>query len=379
MVHARRFELLLDQIYGAALDPAQWVGALQTLKDELSSQCTTLYFQDSSSARSNFVVDMDRSAVAAYDRHYYRLNPFPAAAARKPDGEISTGYESVDMKAMERGEFYNDFMRPQGLYDCMGFVVTRDADAVLALVTSRARAAGLYKSADKRLMKRVSLHVQRAVEMCRRLSVVQALHGGLVRGLDGLRVGAVLVDDGCRVLFANRVAEAILRCEEALTSRGGRLRAATPLATEMLERHILAAAATGLGRGDDPGGVVLLPTVRGRPLTAMVYPCRVDVRLGYGQPAAIIFMSEPDRGVRSNEHEVARIYRLTRSEARLLGALLEGKRLKDYAEESGLTLYTVKGYLKSLFSKTGTSRQADLIRLVLSDQVLRLASNPPDR
>jgi DNA-binding CsgD family transcriptional regulator len=374
MVDARRFELLLDQIYGAALDPTQWVGALQLLNDELSSQCATLYFQDRNSAHSNYVVGMERSAVATYDEHYYRLNPFPAAAARKPDGEISTGYESVDMKAMERGEFYNDFMRPQGLYDCMGFLVRRDADAVLALVTSRARGAGLYESADKRLMKRVSPHIQRAIEICRRLSVVQVLHGGLALGLDGLEVGAVLVDGDCRVLFVNRVAEAILRCEEGLTSRGGRLRAATPQATERLERQILATAATGLRRGDNPGGIVILPTPRGRPLMAVVYPCRMDMRLGYGEPAAIIFVSEPDGRVRINEQAVARIYDLTRSEARLLGALLEGKRLSEYAEEAGITLNTVKGYLKSVFSKTRTSRQSDLVRLVLSDQVLRLAS-----
>jgi DNA-binding CsgD family transcriptional regulator len=65
---------------------------------------------------------------------------------------------------------------------------------------------------------------------------------------------------------------------------------------------------------------------------------------------------------------------LTPAETRLLRSLLDGKRLADYARDADIGLFTAKGYLKQIFSKTGASRQADLVRLVLADPILRLVA-----
>jgi len=80
-------------------------------------------------------------------------------------------------------------------------------------------------------------------------------------------------------------------------------------------------------------------------------------------------MERPD----IDERHVALAYGLTRAETRL-GALLDGKRLGDYAREAGITLFTAKGYLKQIFIKTGVNRQADLVRLILGDPALRLVA-----
>jgi DNA-binding CsgD family transcriptional regulator len=76
--------------------------------------------------------------------------------------------------------------------------------------------------------------------------------------------------------------------------------------------------------------------------------------------------------VLASDRHVAQRYGLAPSEARLLLTLIEGRRISDYATEAGITLNTAKEYLKKLFDKTGTSRQADLVRLILADPVLRL-------
>ena len=60
------------------------------------------------------------------------------------------------------------------------------------------------------------------------------------------------------------------------------------------------------------------------------------------------------------------LYRLTRTEARLVAALAEGERLEGAAQALGVTLGTGRTYLKRVFHKMGVSRQVDLMRLVLS-------------
>jgi DNA-binding CsgD family transcriptional regulator/PAS domain-containing protein len=374
-VNSRRFAELLDQIYEAALDPVAWPIALETLSNLLSSDIFTLYFQDNGAAYSQQVVGMERSSIAAYDQYYCKMNPFPAAAARRPDGEISVGHECVDMNAMERGEFYNDFMRPQGLHDCIGFIVQRESSAVLAIAGSRLKRAGLYTEADKTLMRQISPHIRRAVSIHRRLSVAEGLRGGLVVALDRLGVGALLIGGDGRVLYANRAAEAALQRGDVLVCQHGCLRAATSHGSEDLDRQIRAVVSTGSRRGHESGGVVTLPTTTGQFATILVCPCRGTMRLGHSDPAAMVFVGDSQAPVAPDEPHLARRYGLTRAEVRLAGALLEGKRLSQYADKAGITRNTAKGYLKQLFNKTGTDRQADLVRLILSDQLLRLAAS----
>jgi DNA-binding CsgD family transcriptional regulator len=58
------------------------------------------------------------------------------------------------------------------------------------------------------------------------------------------------------------------------------------------------------------------------------------------------------------------LYGLTDAEARLTCALLEGARLEDYAERVGISMNTARTHLKSVFAKTDTDRQAELMRLL---------------
>jgi DNA-binding CsgD family transcriptional regulator len=60
------------------------------------------------------------------------------------------------------------------------------------------------------------------------------------------------------------------------------------------------------------------------------------------------------------------LYRLTQTEARLVAALARGERLETAARALGVTFGTGRTYLKRVFLKMGVSRQADLMRLVLS-------------
>jgi len=59
-------------------------------------------------------------------------------------------------------------------------------------------------------------------------------------------------------------------------------------------------------------------------------------------------------------------YSLTPAESELLGLLASGHCLSDAAKARGVSLNTVRSQLKQVFAKTDTSRQAALIRLVLT-------------
>jgi len=156
-----------------------------------------------------------------------------------------------------------------------------------------------------------------------------------------------------------------------ITLSRGALRSQDPRQGQRLSHLIALAARTSSGKGADAGGIVTLPRPEGAPLSLLVSPFRV-AKAGFGPPlpAAVIIFSDPDAKASSSEEILAQTYGLTRAEASLLAALVEGQSPNEYARERGLTEYTPKKHLQRIFQKTGHHRQIDLIRAIIANPAL---------
>ena len=68
---------------------------------------------------------------------------------------------------------------------------------------------------------------------------------------------------------------------------------------------------------------------------------------------------------------------LSGAEARLARAICHGDSVEEYARDQGLRLPTVRTQLSSIFNKTGTQRQAALVRLIAGIPVVRDSAESP--
>ena len=84
------------------------------------------------------------------------------------------------------------------------------------------------------------------------------------------------------------------------------------------------------------------------------------------RPVAIVFVGDPDRTTEMDPAQICQLYGLSRAEARVVALLASGYRLDLVAETLGVTYDTVRKHLKQVFSKTGTDRQAELVRLMVT-------------
>jgi DNA-binding CsgD family transcriptional regulator len=57
---------------------------------------------------------------------------------------------------------------------------------------------------------------------------------------------------------------------------------------------------------------------------------------------------------------------LTLAERRVLRAVAQGLGPQDAADALGVSLTTIRTHLQNLFAKTGTTRQADLVRRLMT-------------
>jgi DNA-binding CsgD family transcriptional regulator len=85
-----------------------------------------------------------------------------------------------------------------------------------------------------------------------------------------------------------------------------------------------------------------------------------------------VFVTDPTRTVKADVDVIRQFCGLTPTEATIAVKLAAGSTLSDIAEELASSQGTVRWHLKPVLAKTGTKRQAELVRvLTTSPAVIR--------
>ena len=172
--------------------------------------------------------------------------------------------------------------------------------------------------------------------------------------------GIFLLSRDQRVLFANARGQETVAAADGLTLGPTRqLHAATAADTRALRQ----AAAAQL---EDPRDVTLLVAKPSgeRPLIVLVR--RLPGQAVDGGPVIVVFVTDPDQRASIPVEVSARMYGLTPAETRIAKAIIAGQRVNEIADSFGIARTTVIFHLRSIFRKTNTSRQAELISLFMA-------------
>jgi DNA-binding CsgD family transcriptional regulator len=230
----------------------------------------------------------------------------------------------------------------------------------------RSKGQGPFGAAEERLLRALMPHLQRAVQLHRRLAAAELTSRSLAESMDRLPYGVILLDERGQVLLANWFARGRLAACDGLTEERGTLGASMRSESSALRRLVADALDVAAGRRP-AGGVLRLSRPSGaRPLSLLVAPFKRAAAGPFGdpQPAAVVFVSDPDARIDAPADMLARLHGLSPAEANVAAEVLEGGSLSDVAERLGITRNTANTHLKRVFEKTGTRRQSDLVRLL---------------
>jgi DNA-binding CsgD family transcriptional regulator len=111
---------------------------------------------------------------------------------------------------------------------------------------------------------------------------------------------------------------------------------------------------------------MLLRRASGRPLHCRLTRFYSDKSFLEASPSAIVFVQDPDNPPVSRGEALRSLYGLTPSEAQLADLMLAGETVGTAAEKRRITNESARTQLKIILRKTGTNRQAELIRLMLN-------------
>ncbi|MDB5737963.1 MAG: hypothetical protein JWO65_1631 [Sphingomonas bacterium] len=167
--------------------------------------------------------------------------------------------------------------------------------------------------------------------------------------------GIIACDRAGLIHYRNPAAEWQLTVGFPLQRSRGHIVAATGLDQDQLTKAIIAAADKGLG-----ARICADQGTRGR------FVVRVETDL-LMRPLVIITVRDVGKHVSRVVEDATAAYGFTPAEAALAHSLLQGCSVEDHACEKGLRVSTVRTQLRGLMGKTETSRQGQMISLLLSD------------
>jgi DNA-binding CsgD family transcriptional regulator len=365
-VETEHLSKAVGDIYDAVLDPDLWPLALTGILQFVGGKAANFFWQDLSKERAGVFhsVGIDPVFLQSYFDIYTRFNPFYPAAAYFPPGEVFGSPEILPMSELIQTRFYNEWLKPQGLADTLAVNLEKSAKSVAALAIIWADEDGLVDESARRRLRLIVPHMMRASSISQ--VVAEHLRGNVALGaaLDQIAAGVFLVDGAGRLVFANEPARNLLTTGDLL--RDGPLGLA---AIDQNANRALQSALTALGRSviKSTASAILLKVEGHERWMAHVLPLNSSKgprpAVGYSAVAAI-FVRKAAIETASALETVARLYRLTGSELRVLSAVLEIGGVPDIADTLGISESTVRTHLKRLFQKTGSHRQVDLAKLV---------------
>lgn len=198
------------------------------------------------------------------------------------------------------------------------------------------------------------------------LRSMQALSSAAIDRYERYHVGMVMVDDEGAVLYCNEAARRLFGAGHALCVDGnGCLAARDAAQADALMQSVRGHIARGRAAQRPEPSLHKLPRDAARP------PLLVAVNSYRGADGratnwAVVLIYNPDHPPVQRAEVIRNFYELNPQEAQLVCAIAAGDSLEDIARHSSRSLEAVRSQLKRVFRKTGTSRQTQLVKLVLS-------------
>ena len=312
---------------------------------------------------------------AAYLRYYGAIDTRRQALERVPVGKLISCGLDFDEGRFRKAEFFNDFLVPYGVPYVAGGRPFETADLSAVIAVLRNFRQGPFGEPELAALACLVPHLQRAARLHFQMRELRLQNRTVEAALDQLPFGVVIADASGRALVVNRAAEEMAAANDGLHLRDRRLAATRTDETAALARHIDEALRTAGHRNGQGGGSLLISRPSGcRPFALLVVPLSPDVALAaeHQTPAALILITDLERQPKVLGRRLVELLDLTPAEACLAVALVAGKRLEEIAEERGVRMPTLRTQLRAVLDKTGTRRQADLMRLVVGLPAARM-------
>lgn len=358
---------LIDKLYAAAVEPGLWKDFLSAFTCAAGSTGATFVFHHANMI-SGFSAQVGYSEAFLRGAQEYWANRDIYYLSAKPhlySGWVGQSEEYVPEKVLLASDFYNDFAKQEDIFYNCGAVVEYTESRSIILTTHRGRGAGPFDEDHVQLLRQLSPHLQRAVGIHGHITGLTSMVHSLECAIDRSSTGIVFVDRRGKVLFANARARDLFASRNGIWVEHGTIVACGLRQNEKLQKAIDRAAQTGIGKAAHAGLALRIDRNNAaHPLVITVTPFPHRAGVTPEGTCAGLFITDLEGNGGDPGLLLEVVYGLTPAEKRLASILSSGCTLEQTAEQMQIQRSTAVSHLKSIFSKTNTNRQSELLRLL---------------
>lgn len=372
-----RYDSLVHRIYDTVTDSQAWEALYAELAALVGAKTVHLISFDKQHNALSFSDGFNLPAVSepGYIRRYHRIDPHHRWWRSQPVLKWLHCHDHFDDEFIRDDRFFQEFLLPAGRRYASCCKLVDNEQVTVFLACSRSAEQGPLEAGAMAVLERVTPHLARAVKLQvqRFLFSTDALvgHAFVNRWLQPV----ILTTTDGELLRLNNAAQRLLRSTSMVRTSGSKVILPAPYLQRFLddcartEARVRAdpnahadASRYRVMRIDDDGSPIPQHTLYA--FYNLIVPGEVSAMFGMRAIAMLIFY-HPSSSPPVDEDLLAAAFDLTPAECRVAHFMAEGMSPKEIAVRVGVQHDTVRKQLQSIYQKTSTNRQPDLIRLLL--------------
>ena len=387
MMSDTAFDEIVSSFYSAASGNQSWESALLHMKRELSAFLIYLHAVDTAKGKVAFFYEssgLPPEGTLDYLRTYHRIDPRVKLLLGLRPGEWINCWEHFDDTFVAADPFYQEFLIPYGGRYASGTLLLEEGFVSVILGVHRGLGSPKLNVEEISVCRRLASHLTQAL---RQHHVYLYRHKTVGLGaalLDRLHTPIALLDSERRILHANAAAANIIASGAILFEMAGRLYCRQQRSDKTL---VAALYAMHLTPPSEPNPVLTTTAfvrvsspMSNRDAGLFLSAWRPEETLdAFGdQPVAMLMIHEPGKRLVLDTYAVGKCFGLSPAEAKIAVAIAGGYSPEYIAKKHAVELSTVRTQLKAVYSKTGASRQAELVSVLACLPIRTLEDKVPN-
>jgi DNA-binding CsgD family transcriptional regulator len=374
------FHRFIDLVYEAAEKPERWRHLYEELQLALGVKSIHMLALDKRHGTLSYSdgANLPVQGELAYMQHYRFIDPRLPVILQRPLGEWTHCHEILTEEDVARHPFYQEFLIPYDRRYMSGCKLADTGDATVLFVTLTGAAQGPLPAPAIAFLDRLLPHLRRACRIGIQNFVYssQALVGHLL--VNKLRQPVILMSPGGDVMHTNEAAQELLRSTTLVRVEDGKLKLPRRQLEELLKGCAELEQSVKIGASAGEAGQAgtqashfrsLRITEDRNPESVYAFFTVLSPQGAMGtfglRPVVMLLFYHPGSAPAIDSSLLYAVFGLTPAECRIATLLAEGLSLKQIAQVQGTQHETVRKQLRSIYQKTSTNRQPELIRLLL--------------
>lgn len=362
MISGDEFQKLTDLIYEAAVVPELWPTALGRLSGLTDGAGAVLFTANLDRIRWAASPDIYPTMVEFLRDGWAAINPRPQRMGASPPVGFVSDHDYFTQEELDTDPVY-DFYRKRGLGWATGTMFNVPSGDSIIFSFEKAWAKGPVERKVIEFFDQLRPHLGRAALLAARLGLEKAR--AMTQALAEVGLPAAVLRGPGRLYAANPLFEALI--PELCYDRPARLTFSDPTidrlfcgGLKMLDRAIIGLSAQNVCSIPVPASLDRVPMI------VHLLPVRRAAHDLFSQASALVVITPVDRGPVPSAEVIGGLFDLTPAEARIAREISAGATIEQIADRAALSRETVRTQLKSVFAKTGLTRQVDLVALLSS-------------